>query len=213
VRRWGGCALGAWIALMANACAGDIRPQRPDGGTGPDVVGDAGPPRKVEVLDNGDGTSTVTVNATDMEAWVYLDLGELTLVEPDDPAASADWDLGLQRFHYALDGGVSGAGLGELVVVDGVELAEVTEAPADGWVTDEPDGPEDEDPLPEYAFENADGGWYDYDDVSHVLSPKSRVYAIRGGSGALFALRIDAYYNAVGSPAWPKFTVKPLSPP
>lgn len=210
----------AGLALaLTTACAGDIRPD--DFGfvagevdASPVQPGeDAAPPRKVEVADNGDGTSTVTVNATSVTKWIYLDLTELAQVEPAEPATSADWDLGLQRFHYALDGGVSGAGEGSLVVIDGAALADVNEAPADGWVTDEPDSTDDEDALPEYAFESVEGGWYDYDPKNHQLTPKPRVYVVRGGGGELFALRIDAYYDGAGSPAWPSFTVKPLPAP
>lgn len=190
-------------ATLAAACAGDIRPDRPDGAPRPDS--------KVEAIDNGDGTTTVTVDATDAESWVYIDLATVELVEPVDPAASSDWDLALQRFHYALDGGASGNGLGELAVVDGALLDDVGGEPEGGWSTDEPDDPEDEDDLPEFAFETADGGWYDYNDSTHVLTPKSRVYVVRGGTGESFALRIEAYYDGAGSPAWPKFTVKPLA--
>jgi hypothetical protein len=207
----------AGLALALAACAGDIRPDDFGAGTEPDAStvepgADAAPPGKVQVADNGDGTSTVTVNATSVTKWIYLDLTDLAQVEPPDPATSADWDLGLQRFHYALDGGISGAGEGSLVVMDGAALPDVTGAPAEGWVTDEPDTTEDKDALPEYAFETAEGGWYDYDPVDHELTPKPRVYVVRGGTGDLFALRIDAYYDGAGSPAWPRFTVKPLPP-
>jgi hypothetical protein len=190
-------------ATLAAACAGDIRPDRPDGAPGPDS--------KVQVIDNGDGTTTVTVDATDLDSWVYIDLGRVELVEPADPASSSEWDLALQRFHYALNGGASGSGMGELAVVDGALLDDVGGEPEDGWFTDEPDDPEDEDDLPEFAFETAEGGWYDYNDITHVLTPKSRVYVVRGGTGEPFALRIEAYYSAADAAAWPKFTVKPLA--
>jgi hypothetical protein len=206
----------ALLALMAPgiaACADDIRPQieeEPDAGSGPDPEVDAAPVGKVTVTDNGDGTSTLVVDATDLEAWIYLDLASLEVLEPADPATSADWDLGLQRFHYALDGGVSGAGQGELVVVDGAVLADVTVAPSEGWVTDAPDDAADEDDLPEYAFEIAEGGWFDYNPETHVLTPKQRVYVMRGAAGDLFAVQIEDYYDDAGSPAWLRFTVKPL---
>ena len=206
-----------WLcgALALAACAPSIEPDAPPDAAPVDPVNGADaapPPGKVEVVENPDGSSTVTVNATAPEEWVYVDLAGPALMEPADPATSADWDLAFQRFHYALDGGVSGAGQGALVPLDGVALTDVNEAPADGWVTDEPDDEKDEDALPEYAFETAAGGWYDYDDVSHVLTPKQgRVYIVRGGGGALFVLRIDAYYNEAGSAAWPEFTVKPLT--
>lgn len=208
MRRW---VLAAVLGVTPlAACAGDIRPddfrEDPDPGTGLD----GGPVGKVRVVDNGNGTSSLTVDARDMEGWVYIDLAALDLREPADPATSSDWDLGLQRFHYALDGGVSGTGQGALVVMDGAALADVSEAPADGWVTDQPDDAVDEDALPEYAFETAEGGWYDYDDQSHVLTPKERVYVILGADGTPFAVQIDAYYDDAGSPGWPSFTVKPL---
>jgi hypothetical protein len=203
--------IAAVLAALAAGCAADIGQLAPDGGGGPVGGGDAAaPPDVVEVVDNGDGTSTVRVNATDPTRWIYLDLGELARIETDDPAASADWDLGLQRFHLLLDGGVSGAGQGALVVFDGAELADVTSAPADGWVTDAADDPADEDDLPELAFETAEGGWFDYDDATHVLTPKARVYAVRGAGGDAYALRIDGYYNDAGTAAWPEFTVAPL---
>jgi HmuY protein len=207
------CHLSLAALAAVVGCAADIRPEGfgADSGTGPGVGPDAGPTETVTVVENADGSSTVRVNATDLEAWVYLDLSELAQMEPADPATSADWDLALQRFHYALDGGVSGAGQGALIVVDGAELADVSAAPAEEWVTDLPDDAVDEDVLPEYAFETAEEGWYDYDPASHRLSPKQRVYVVRGGAGALFALRIDTYYNGPGTPGWPKFTVKPLA--
>jgi hypothetical protein len=211
-------ALGAGVMALS-ACAGDIRPAT--FGKGDDVQVDAAPAAPgedaappagpVSVVDNGDGTSTVTVNATSVTKWIYLDLGDLAQVEPTDPPTSADWDLALQRFHYALDGGVTGAGQGELAVMDAALLADVTDAPADGWVTDQADDDVDEDTLPEYAFETAEGAWYDYDPETHVLTPKQRVYVVRGATGDLFALAIDAYYTDAGAPAWPRFTVKPLA--
>jgi hypothetical protein len=44
------------------------------------------------------------------------------------------------------------------------------------------------------------GKWYDYSMLSHLLTSKHHVYAIRGASGALAALQIVAYYcREVGS--------------
>ena len=53
-------------------------------------------------------------------------------------------------------------------------------------------------------------GWYDYDGTGHILTPKRRVYVVRGAEGELFAVQILSYYSDVGSSGWPKFTVKPL---
>ena len=111
-------------ATLTSACADSIEPEVVDGGPGA-----AG---KVRVADNEDGSHTVQVNANDPEQWVYLSLDQLRHVEPEEPGTSVEWDLALQRFHYALNGGVSGSGLGELSIVDGAFLFDVNLAPESG---------------------------------------------------------------------------------
>jgi hypothetical protein len=194
-------AFGLAGAMLGCACADSIEPDVVDAGPG---VG------KVRVADNGDGSHTVRVNATDPEVWVYVSLAQLRLMELEDPGESVEWDLAFQRFHYALNGGVSGSGEGELSLVEGAFLFDVNLAPEDGWSTDQPDDA-DENSIPEYAFETAGEGWYEYDGSGHILTPKRRVYVVRGGDGDLFAIQILSYYSEAGSSGWPRFTVKPLS--
>lgn len=189
-------------AMLTTACAASIEPDVVDGG--PEPGG------KVRVADNEDGSHTVQVNATDPEEWIYISLDQLRLMELDEPGTSVEWDLALQRFHYALNGGVSGSGLGELSIVEDALLFDVNLAPESGWSTDAPDSTADENALPDYAFETAGDGWYDYEGTSHILTPKRRVYVVRGAEGELFAIQILSYYSDVGSSGWPKFTVKPL---
>jgi hypothetical protein len=189
-------------AMLATACADSIEPEVVDGGPG------AG--GKVRVADNEDGSHTVQVNANDPEEWIYVSLDQLRHMEPQEPGTSVEWDLALQRFHYALNGGVTGSGLGELSIVEDAFLFDVNLAPESGWSTDAPDSTADENSLPDYAFETAGDGWYDYDGTGHILTPKRRVYVVRGAEGELFAIQILSYYSDVGSSGWPKFTVKPL---
>ena len=192
----------ALASAMLAACADSIEPDVVDGGA---VAGG-----KVRVADNEDGSHTVLVNATDPEEWIYVSLGQLRHMEPEEPGTSVEWDLALQRFHYALNGGVTGSGLGELSIVEDAFLFDVNLAPESGWSTDAPDSTADENALPDYAFETAGDGWYEYDGTGHILTPKRRVYVVRGAEGDLFAIQILSYYSDVGSSGWPKFTVKPL---
>ena len=195
-------ALALASAMVVTACADSIEPDVVDGGAA--ALG------KVRVADNQDGSHTVQVNANDPEEWVYVSLDQLRRMEPEEPDTSVEWDLALQRFHYALNGGVSGSGAGELSIVEGALLFDVNLAPESGWSTDAPDSTADENSLPDYAFETAGEGWYDYDGMGHILTPKRRVYVVRGAEGELFAVQILSYYSEAGSSGWPKFTVKPL---
>ncbi|MCB9766290.1 MAG: HmuY family protein [Alphaproteobacteria bacterium] len=137
--------------------------------------------------------TTTCADATDESAWVSYDLDGAAFTEDDA------WDLGIQRYHVRLNGGVSGDAGVEAAWVEAASLDAVTEAPADGWRTDEADA--DADGVPEYAF----GDWYDYDPATHLLSPKARVWVVRSGEGALWKLRITGYYDDAGSGGHPCF--------
>ena len=168
--------------LGAVACADPIAPPAE-----PDADVAAG---KVTTVRNPDGTYTTRIDATDAAAWTAIDL---------DTGAEADegWDLAAQRFHLKLDGGVSGDGGVRVAPLPGAAFAEVTAAPADGWITDAPDG-DDDDAEPDYAFEQGDG-WYAYDVATHTLTPRDTVWIVESGEGALVKLRIDAYYDDAGT--------------
>ena len=56
--------------------------------------------------------TTVSINASDYDRWVYLDLDTSAEVEPETPSDNPVWDLRLQRFKIQTNGGVSGTGGG-----------------------------------------------------------------------------------------------------
>lgn len=167
----------ALLALLAlPACAADIRPE-------PEV--DGGPIGKVSTVTNSDGTFTTRVDATLEDAWTHVDLA--TGVETE---ASGAWNVAAQRFHLKLAEG------GEVAPLPGA-LGDVTAIPADGWLTDLPDG-DDEDANPDYAFEQGDG-WYAYDVATHVLTPRPLVWVVRTGDATAVKVAIEDYYDDVGS--------------
>ncbi|MGB1274618.1 MAG: HmuY family protein, partial [Nannocystaceae bacterium] len=83
-----------------------------------------------------DEGTIVTFDARGDEDWVYFDLEADQTVEPQTPEDSTEWDLGLLRFNVSLNGGTSGTGGVEVAVLRDATFADVTVAPASGYVTD-----------------------------------------------------------------------------
>ena len=80
--------------------------------------------------------STLVVDASDREAWVYFDL-DLSF----DPLEEEDegWDIAFQRFKVKSNGGVTGDGGVEIAILKDVEYDEITQAPIDMYLVDQED--------------------------------------------------------------------------
>lgn len=180
---------------LAMACAGDLDDELGSDAVEPPAEGRVGPHTTSEPRD-GAGQRTV-IDATDEEAWVYFDLETGTELEVDDPMTDPDWDLAFKRFHVASNGGVSGSAGSEVAVLEAT-FDEVTEVPADGFRVDEADGDDDNDD-PDYVFAD----WYDYDFMTHVLTPKALTYVVLTGSGNAFKIAFEGYYDDAGTSATP----------
>lgn len=187
----------------AAGCAQDLRPAQPDA-AGPGDPDAPPPPGKLATTPNGDGSFTTVVDSTSSTEWVRGDFTSGALVDDD----GGPWHLRFQRFHIALNGGVSGSAGVEVAPVAAATLAQVTAAPATGWITDEPDG-DDPNTDPDYAFEQGDG-WYAYDASTHVLTPRPIVWVVKLSAGAFVKLRIEKYYDAAGTSGWFTLTWAPL---
>jgi len=153
------------------------------------------------------GVTTTLIDATDEEAWVYLDFESCALVDIDSPENDSGWDLGLMRYNPKINGGVSGSGGMEVAIVEGVDFDEVTAAPLDGYITDTAD--DDDDGVPEYAME----GWYAYDMESHMLSPLDLVYVLKTVEGSHIKLQFDDYYDDAGTSGFVQFSWAVIDPP
>jgi hypothetical protein len=182
--------LGLFGALFAvPACAEDIAPEGgPDATVQPPPLPgdpDAGlPPGDVVTVGNPDGTFTTKVNAVSDREWQYVDLHAGIEV-----TASDDWDLAAQRFHIKVNGGTSGVMGGQVAPIADATLDVVGAVPADGFITDTA-------ALP--AFEQ-NGGWYDYDDMTHVLTPFPIVWVVKIADGSHVKLAIESYYDDAGT--------------
>ena len=184
------------LAALCFGCAPDLREDRAADSLPQDT--DTG-----GLILDGEVRS-LTVNATATDAWVYLNLTDGALLSPTDPRQDLTWQLALQRYNLAVNGGVSGVGGVQVAPVDGRDLDGLTAAPSDGWRTDLADN--NGDGVPEYAL----GDWYDYDASTHVLTPADRIYALCDGSGACFKLSVEGYYDDVGTPAMVSLRFAPL---
>jgi hypothetical protein len=179
-----GVALGAMLG-----CAESIAPD-PE----PDA---AGPVAKVQTTADGDGSFTTFINSSSETAWIHAEFAMGTEMD----GTTAGWDLRFQRFHISTNGGVSGTAGVEAAIVkrpDGAPaaFAEVTAPPPTGYISDAmgADGPV-------YAWE-ADEGWFDYNDETHVLTAKPLVWVVKRAGGAKIKLEIKNYYDRFGTAGW-----------
>ena len=157
----------------------------------------------------GKDRTDAVVDATAADApadnpYLYIDLATGTKVEVNDVEAltSSEWDLAFERSSIRVNGGDSGPGNVAVAVVEAA-FDDVTEAPkdaefaADDWVGEDcqyqsiPGG----EPL------TAIGEWYDYNVMTHELTPKEEVYVVRSHGGDLFKVTIGTWYGGEGVPA------------
>jgi hypothetical protein len=192
-------ALGVLAAMLAvPGCAEDISPEagpEPDAGNAPAE----GPPptSPVATVRNADGSYTTRVDASSPTAWAWIDVDSGGAVAEDGP-----WDLAARRFHLRLN---RAAGVETAAVK--ADFASVTAAPADGWRRDAPDA--NGDGIDELAFDQ-DGGWYQYDPATHVLTPRPLVWVIKTG-GHVIKLAVDSYYADAGTSGHFRLRWVPLS--
>ncbi|MBZ4376906.1 HmuY family protein [Corallococcus sp. AS-1-6] len=186
------------IAALGTACGDDLQPT-PGPGDDEDPIVTPQDGANLKHHDNGDGSFTSVVDASNAEAWVGVDLDTGKQVSA---AEDAVWDLAFQRYTVKARGGVSGTGGVEVAIVPNVAFAALTQAPASGYLTDAADGP-DTGGSPDTVF-NAGDGWYLYDLATHMLTPRDQLYVVRSDSGAYFKVRVQSYYDAAGTPGMMK---------
>jgi hypothetical protein len=149
-----------------------------------------------------DATAGGVNNSAD-NPYIYVDLRNSMKVAINDVEArsSTSWDIALKRSSLRTNSGDSGPGNRQVAVVQAATLAEVTAAPTSGYASD--DFATDDCTLestiigePRSAF----GDWYNYDEDTHVVTPKPEVYILQRNNGSRTAFRIEAYYGDPASP-------------
>ena len=132
---------------------------------------------------------TFTIDATNREAWAYFSFASGDIVEVEDAANSEAWDIGFQRTQVKLNGGISGPGMGSVVMLTETTFAAVTVAPADGYLADT------EDTLA--IVPQSEKGWYIYTGPpAHWILPlEDRVFVVKAADGTFAKLRFVGYYK------------------
>ena len=132
---------------------------------------------------------TFTIDATNREAWAYFSFDSGDVVEIEDAENSEAWDIGFQRTQVKLNGGISGPGMGSVVMLTETTFEAVTEAPADGYKADTADTLA--------IVPQSEKGWYIYTGPpAHWILPlEDRVFVIKAADGTLAKVQFIGYYK------------------
>lgn len=176
--------------VVVAGCAPDLRDDHPFDGTLP-----AG--NYLENEAQPDGTTLSTIDATNKESFVYVDLDSASVV-----GVGEGWDLSFQRFKISSNGGSSGLGMVRVAVVKDGDFAAMKEPPADGYQQDGNDT----------VFNGVEGGWYVYDLGKHKLITREDLFYVVQTDAAFYKLKMKSYYDAAGTAARMQFWWAKLQP-
>lgn len=185
------------LLLLLSACAPDLREAFPFDGAS--RTGGS----RITHEDQGGGLTYTLIDASEKEAWVYLDLDSKQELPVDEALSGQTWDLAFQRFKIISNGGVSGPGSAEVAAIEGRSFESIQVTPASGFRADAPDGSDSNSDV-DSAFLEGDG-WYYYDLAKHRLTARDIVYVVRTGEGRAYKLQLLDYYDDAGSSARPSF--------
>ena len=116
-----------------------------------------------------------TLDASSGDRWQRFHFATHAIVD----GASGPWDIAFRRNHVITAPGAGAIDLGP------VRFDAVLDVPADGYV---PTGFAGDSTNP------AIGKWYSYSMLSHLLTTRQHVYAIRTADGRFVKLQLLAYY-------------------
>ena len=153
--------------------------------------------------------------ANDLFTLYDLDAGEVVLSSSETDAsvrqrdsASTAWDLGFRGTTIIVNGGTSGPGEGAAQILTEA-FADVTEAPASGYVADGAntacpavETPGGSFPGAPYAIcTGSDNGWYNYTPATNLIAPiPGRTIVLTTGDGDYAKVRILSYYRGNPTP-------------
>jgi hypothetical protein len=158
----------------------------------------------VSVVGESNGVKTLYVDASAgginnaiKNPRIYVDLGAGTKVDVTDKTAamSTAWDLALKRDKIFTNSGDAGAGKGGAAQIaktfSSVDAASANAEPLiiEKFFDADCNPQLDQTQTVSTTFDD----WYDYDQVTHIPSPKDVTYVVRGGTGKKYKVGIKAY--------------------
>jgi HmuY protein len=159
----------------------------------------------VQVLSDTSGIKTLYVDATaggqngvTTHPWTFIALGDATKAALNDLTSleSLAWDLAFKRVLIYTNGGEGGPGSGASVFLD-KDFANVTSADLTGAdFVNENFFDDDCNPIVDItgAASTSFSAWYNYDEDTHVVTPATGTWLVRGATGKFFKLRFKSYY-------------------
>jgi len=160
----------------------------------------------VRVIADTAGVKTLYVDATAggqngavTHPYTFVALSNTTKAAVNDLSSleSVAWDLAFKRTQIYVNGGEGGPGVGASVFLS-KDFADVTSADLSSVdLLSEKFFDDDCNPYVDLtgAAATSFSKWYNYDDETHLVSPVSGTWLVRGAAGQYFKLRFDSYYG------------------
>lgn len=143
-------------------------------------------------------TTTVDADSAKKGNWAYFSFSEGKVVTPADAATSTDWDIAFQGTNIKSNGGINGTGGVTVARLVDQDFEALTQAPGSGYVADAADS-DDAGSAQDTGF-LINGGWYDYNSTTHVVTVKTNVvFVIKATSGKYFKFKATKYYDDAGT--------------
>jgi hypothetical protein len=131
-------------------------------------------------------TQVITINASSEKEYVYFDFSVGKPVRILDPS-SLEWDLAFRRGKIISNGGASSKfGKAGLFDMSDIDFEEVTQVPTGEYVQDIATKTETENPV---LLK-----WYNYNYLSHKLTAKKNIYAVRTADGKFAKFQFLSFY-------------------
>lgn len=123
-------------------------------------------------------------------------------------SATNKWDLGFRASTIIVNSATSGPGTSQVQIVNGI-FDDITEAPAEGYKSDNDPSPIGGAPNANLAIPTGSGnGWYTYDGTAQVNKPTAgKVILVKTSEGRYAKMEILSYYK--GAPPSPTYTNTP----
>jgi hypothetical protein len=148
----------------------------------------------------------ISVDASRAGRWIGLDLATGASRELQTPEEDATWDLAFSRTEVRTNSGTSGPGLGGAKFIAGGDFDATAAANTMGYAEDTLITMESAHGAREVSGNPALAQWYDYNPMTHAVTPRGGLFIVRTAAGEIAALKIHRYVSGIFT-----ISVKPLA--
>lgn len=128
----------------------------------------------------------ITVNASSEKNWAYFDFSRGDVVQIHDPS-SLEWDLAFRRGKVISNGGATNKfGKAGLIDLKESNFDAVSQVPLENYTQDQSTKTEPQNPV---LLK-----WYSYNYLTHKLTAKKKVYAVRTADSKFAKVQFMSFY-------------------